>query len=63
VGIYELLEMNKTIHDLVLSRASADAIQEAGIASGMQTLLEDGVRKVLAGNTTFEEVLRVTRAR
>ncbi|MBI4343167.1 MAG: Flp pilus assembly complex ATPase component TadA, partial [Candidatus Omnitrophica bacterium] len=61
VGIFELLPMHETIKDLVVSRAPAHAIREAGRKAGMKTLRDDGVAKVLAGVTTIEEVLRATK--
>lgn len=60
-GLFELLEMNKDLHDLVLARASSDKMQEAAIKHGFETMMTQGVRRVLEGQTTFDEVLRVTR--
>jgi type IV pilus assembly protein PilB len=51
--------MNTEIADLILRRAPISEIRDAAIASGMTTLLQDGWRKVLAGITTPQEVLRV----
>jgi type IV pilus assembly protein PilB len=51
--------MNTEIADLILRRAPISEIRDAAIASGMTTLLRDGWRKVLAGITTPQEVLRV----
>ncbi|MFA4029405.1 MAG: hypothetical protein GDYSWBUE_000155 [Candidatus Fervidibacterota bacterium] len=59
IGIFEIFVMNQEIADLVLRRAPLTEIRDAAVASGMKTLLEDGFRKVLAGITTPEEVLRV----
>jgi type IV pilus assembly protein PilB len=61
VGIFEILEVSDKIRALVNRRASSDEILEAAVEEGMETMLEDGVHKVLNGITTFEEVLRVTR--
>ena len=44
-------------------RASSWAIQQAAVRQGMRTLREDGWRKVLAGRTTIDEVLRVTKGK
>ncbi len=60
-GIFELLEMNKDVHDLILTKASSSAIEEAATRHGFETMVTHGVRRVLAGATTFDEVLRVTR--
>jgi len=59
IGIFELMEMNEEIAELVVRRASAGQIREAAIASGMTTLREDGIDKVLDGITTVEEITRV----
>jgi len=62
VGVYELMLMNDQIRDLVLRKASAHVIKEAAIESGMKTLREDAIAKILLGQTTLEECLRVIYA-
>ncbi|MFA0751521.1 MAG: hypothetical protein SLRJCFUN_001924 [Candidatus Fervidibacter sp.] len=59
IGIFEVFVMNTEIADLILRRAPISEIRDAAIASGMTTMLQDGWRKVLAGITTPQEVLRV----
>ncbi|MCS7192381.1 MAG: ATPase, T2SS/T4P/T4SS family [Armatimonadetes bacterium] len=59
IGIFEVFVMNSEIADLILRRAPISEIRDAAIASGMTTLMMDGWRKVLAGVTTPQEVLRV----
>ena len=61
VGIYEILVTNDEIRDLVLQNAPATAIAAAARENGMRTLREAGLRKVMQGLTTVEEVLRVTQ--
>lgn len=61
VGIFEVLEMMENIKSLVMSRASSDDIKYVAIKNGMVTMLEDGMKKAAAGETTIEEVLRVAR--
>ncbi|HYE30293.1 MAG TPA: ATPase, T2SS/T4P/T4SS family [Methylomirabilota bacterium] len=61
LGIYELLVLNEAIRPLILSRATASTIAQRAIENGMRTLRVDGWRKVKAGLTTIEEVLRVTQ--
>jgi len=61
IGIFELLELNKDIHDLVLKHAPADQIKEAAEKDGFEDMIIDGIRKVFDGQTTFEEILRTTR--
>jgi general secretion pathway protein E len=47
---------------MVLERADAVEIERAARAEGMRTMREDGLAKALAGQTTLEEILRVTQA-
>ncbi|WP_295456024.1 type II secretion system ATPase GspE [uncultured Thiodictyon sp.] len=57
--ISEVLLMTDPIRKLVLSHATASAIQRLAMEEGMATMYEDGLRKAMAGRTTVEEVLRV----
>jgi general secretion pathway protein E len=57
----EVMPMSDAIRRLVLNHADARDIQAAAVAEGMVALYADGVRKALAGETTIDEVLRVTR--
>lgn len=57
VGIYETMEVDEAIRDLIMARASADVIRREAVRKGMDTMFEDGIAKVLAGVTTIEEVL------
>ncbi len=61
IGIYELLKMTEEIKALVMVKASAHEIQQTARKAGMRMLGEDGLAKALAGVTSLEEVLRVTR--
>ncbi len=58
-GIFELMTVTEEIAELIVRRAPLSEIREAAKAAGMKTLLEDGMRKAMAGITTIEEVLRV----
>jgi len=60
-GIYELMAMDDLIGGLILGNADAQAIKRAAQESGMDTMREDGARKVLSGMTTVEEVLAATQ--
>lgn len=60
-GLLELLVLSDPIRRLILQRAEAHEIKRAAVEAGMRTMYQDGVYKVLAGTTTLEEVLRVTR--
>jgi len=59
VGIFEILEVADNIRDLIMADANAKVIRQRAIDNGMTTMLDDGVRKILTGVTTVEEVLRV----
>jgi len=61
MGIYELLILNESLRPLILNRAPASTIAQRAIEFGMRTLRTDGWNKVRAGQTTVEEVLRVTQ--
>ncbi len=60
VGIFEVLPTNTEIQDLILSKSSAHKIYEVAAKMGMITMKQDGVIKVLQGETTMDEVVRVT---
>jgi len=61
VGLFELLVTTDAIRQLAQDRASSWKLRKAAIAEGMVTLRQDGWSKVLAGTTTIEEVVRVTK--
>jgi general secretion pathway protein E len=61
LGIYEIMLMDDTIRGLAVKNVDATQLKRAATAAGMRTLREDGGRKVLAGVTSIEEVLRVTQ--
>jgi type IV pilus assembly protein PilB len=58
-GIFEMMVPNETIRRLIVVKAPTSAIREAAIADGMVTLKQAGIRKVLAGETSISEVMRV----
>jgi type IV pilus assembly protein PilB len=60
VGIAEVLMLSPTIRDLILSRAQEHIIKLQARKEGMRTLREEGLKAVLEGSTSLEEVLRVT---
>ncbi|MFO0923341.1 MAG: type II secretion system ATPase GspE [Pirellulales bacterium] len=62
LGIYELLVTNEEIRQMMTKECTSDAIKKIAMQHGMQTLRMDGWSKVLAGITTVDEVLRVTKA-
>ncbi|MEJ6541282.1 MAG: ATPase, T2SS/T4P/T4SS family [Halioglobus sp.] len=60
-GIHELFVLDDVMHGAIMSGADATVLHAAAKEQGMTTLYEDGLRKVLEGVTSMEEVLRVTR--
>jgi len=60
-GLYELLEVTDPIRRLVTNNADAAMIRQQALKMGMRPLRQAGLAKVLAGETTVEEVLRVTQ--
>jgi len=60
LGVFEWLRMNESIRELVLNRAPGLALRQTAIRQGMRTLRDDGLRAVLDGETTIEEVLKYT---
>lgn len=63
VGIYEVLSNSSDIQKLIVSSGTSDVIQEQAIKEGMVTMQVDGFIKALRGQTTIEEILRVTSER
>ena len=59
-GIYELLDINDPLRELITQKAPTLAIRQKAIELGMQTLREDGLRNIYDGVTTIEEVLKYT---
>jgi len=60
-AIHELLVVDEPVREAILRGADASQLQEIARRSGLVTLYEDGLRKVAAGVTSLEEVLRVTQ--
>jgi general secretion pathway protein E len=60
-GIFELLTIDDDIRELILKRSSSHIIKRLATRKGLKTLREDGLQKVLSGETTLEEVFRVTQ--
>ena len=61
ISIMEMLPMTDPLRSLVMRHATSTDLRAEAIKGGMTTMYEDGMRKAVAGITTFEEVLRVTR--
>lgn len=60
MGIYETLDNTPEIQKLIVASATSDDIQTQAIKSGMVTMQTDGFIKALRGQTSLEEILRVT---
>ncbi|PIT90707.1 MAG: hypothetical protein COU22_00705 [Candidatus Komeilibacteria bacterium CG10_big_fil_rev_8_21_14_0_10_41_13] len=61
LGIYELLEITPKVAELITAKAPVDDILAAALEQGMITLTQDGFTKAINGQTSIEEVLRVTQ--
>jgi type IV pilus assembly protein PilB len=61
LGIYEVLTNSDAIQKLIMSHATSNQIQAQAIGEGMMSMQIDGLIKALRGETTIEEVLRVSR--
>ncbi len=61
ICIIEMMTMSDNIRSLIMRHSTAGDLRSAAIMEGMETMFENGLRKALAGVTTIEEVLRVTR--
>jgi type IV pilus assembly protein PilB len=59
-GIYEVMDVNSDIQNLIVNRATSAEIQRVAVSQGMITMRQDGYLKALSGITTLEEVNRVT---
>ena len=60
-GIYELMAVDDIVGPLILKNADAQTVKRAAVMAGMDTLRDDGARKVIRGLTTVEEVLAATQ--
>jgi general secretion pathway protein E len=56
-----MMTMTDNLRSLIMRHSTSGDIRAAAIKEGMETMFENGLRKSLAGVTTIEEVLRVTR--
>ncbi|MBC7746513.1 type II/IV secretion system protein [Pedobacter sp.] len=61
MGIYEVLTNTIPVQNLIVGNATSNTIQEQAIKEGMLTMQMDGLIKALRGQTSIEEILRVTR--
>ncbi len=61
IGIYELLCIDDTMRRMIMENATANHMKEYAVKLGMKTLSQDGLFKALSGQTTLDEVHRVTQ--
>lgn len=61
IGIYEILNNTPGVQKMIVSNATSTDIQQQAINEGMITMQTDGLIKALRGETTIEEILRVTK--
>jgi type IV pilus assembly protein PilB len=62
IGIFEMMKLTSIIRELTFTQAPTQQIRATARKGGMRNLLEDGVLKVLRGQTTLEEVLSTCHA-
>jgi general secretion pathway protein E len=60
IGIFEIMVINEKIRELIRNRASSEAVKKQAIQDGMKTLRKSAIQKMLEGNTSLEEIIRVT---
>jgi type II secretory ATPase GspE/PulE/Tfp pilus assembly ATPase PilB-like protein len=60
-GIFELLVVNDRIRDMIRENPNFNAIKQEAVKSGMKYLQEDGLRQVIEGKTSIQELLRVSK--
>jgi type IV pilus assembly protein PilB len=61
IGIYEVLYNSTSIQKLIMTHATSEEIQNQSVREGMITMQADGLIKALRGETTIDELLRVTK--
>ena len=59
-GIFEVLDVDETMRGLIVGGAHDTALRNAAVEAGMRSIGEDGLKKVMEGRTTLDEVTRVT---
>lgn len=60
MGTLEILSIDDTIREMIIKNASSSQIKDYACSKGMKTLRENGLEKFIRGETTLEEVLRMT---
>jgi type II secretory ATPase GspE/PulE/Tfp pilus assembly ATPase PilB-like protein len=60
LGLFEMLNISRDIRKLILRNAPSMEIQDKAVQEGMQTIRQAGMEKVMAGETTIEQVIAVS---
>ncbi|HWG44825.1 MAG TPA: GspE/PulE family protein [Gemmataceae bacterium] len=58
-GVFELLEMNEALREMMKENPNFNAIKQEAVKNGMKYIQEDGLRQVIEGHTSIQELLRV----
>jgi type II secretory ATPase GspE/PulE/Tfp pilus assembly ATPase PilB-like protein len=61
IGIFEVLEITPRLAQLISTKVDSDKLMEQAVKDGMTTMLDDGLEKVISGETTLSEIMRVTK--
>jgi type IV pilus assembly protein PilB len=61
LGIFELMMMTNKVREMAFAGVSTQDLRRVAISQGMVPLYNDGIRKVMAGTTTLEEIFRVAK--
>ncbi len=59
--LYEIMKLNESIKELIVNKASSDMITSAAKKAGMRSMFDVGIRKVISGITSIDEVMSTTR--
>ena len=59
MAIIEILKMDADLDELIAHRATGREMQKTAVGKGFRTLADDGIRRVLDGSTSLEELMRV----
>jgi type IV pilus assembly protein PilB len=63
LGVYEVLPVTPAVQKLIITNSDSQSLQDTAIKEGMVTMQTDGLVKALQGQTTLEEIMRVTSER
>ena len=60
-AIYEIMTVGESLHDPIMQSAPVNELENLARQGGMQTMMQDGLRKAATGSTSIEEIMRVVR--